>query len=82
MSTTSPTALIELFAEGLEVEPAALSPETRIADVEEWNSIGWLTIMSLVDERLGVQIESKAIRGFQTVQDVIDYLGTKTTVAA
>lgn len=75
-------ALIDLFAEGLEVDASVLSPETRIADVEEWNSIGWLTIMSLVDEQLGVQIESKAIRSFQTVQDVIDYLGTKTSIAA
>ena len=78
----STSDLIELFAEGLEVDASVLSPETRIADVEEWNSIGWLTIMSLIDERLSVQIESKAIRGFQTVQDVIDYLGTKTTVGA
>jgi acyl carrier protein len=70
--------LLELFAEGLEVDASSLSPETRINDVEEWNSIGWLTIMSLVDERLGVQIESKAIRGFQTVQEVIDYLNQKT----
>lgn len=74
--------LIGLFAEALEVEESALSPETRIADVEEWNSIGWLTIMSMVDEQLGVQIESKAIRGFQTVQEVIDYLTAKTGATA
>ena len=74
--------MMELFAEGLEVDASTLTPETRIGDVEEWNSIGWLTIMSLVDERLGVQIESKAIRGFQTVQEVIDYLNQKTSQAA
>ena len=74
--------LVELFAEGLEVDASTLAPDTRIADVEEWNSIGWLTIMSLVDERLGVQIESKAIRSFQTVQDVVDYLSVKTANAA
>ncbi len=80
MATTS-QELVELFAEALEVEPAQLTPETRIADVEEWNSIGWLTIMSLVDERLGVQIESKAIRSFQTVKDVMGYLSAKTAAA-
>ncbi|MBD0320982.1 MAG: acyl carrier protein [Gemmatimonadetes bacterium] len=74
--------MMELFAEGLEVDASSLTPETRIAEVEEWNSIGWLTIMSLVDERLGVQIDSKSIRGFQTVQDVIDYLGGKTASVA
>lgn len=74
--------LIGLFAEALEVDESSLTPETRIADVEDWNSIGWLTIMSMVDEQLGVQIESRAIRGFQTVQEVIDYLNTKTANAA
>ncbi len=79
MSTTS---YLPLFAEALEVDESALSLDTRIEDVEEWNSIGWLTIMSLVDEQLGVQIESKAIRGFKTVRDVVDYLGTKTELVA
>ncbi len=74
--------LVELFAEGLEVDASVLKPETRIADVEEWNSIGWLTIMSMVDEQLGVQIESSAIRGFQTVQDVVTYLAAKTAVTS
>ncbi len=74
--------MMELFAEGLEVDASTLTPQTRIAEVEEWNSIGWLTIMSLVDERMGVQIDSKSIRGFQTAQDVIDYLETKTASTA
>lgn len=78
----STNELLELFAEGLEVDASALSMDTRIADVEEWNSIGWLTIMSLVDERLGVQIESKAIRGFETVQELVDYLNQKAAQAA
>lgn len=75
---TNQQELVELFAEGLEIEPSALEPDTRIEDVEEWNSIGWLTIMSLVDERLGVQIESRAIRSFTTVSDVVEYLRART----
>lgn len=74
--------LIALFAEALEVDESRLSPSTRIADVEEWNSIGWLTIMSLVDERLGVQIESRAIRAFATAQDIIGYLQAKVPAEA
>lgn len=70
--------LLALFAEALEVDVSTLSMDTKIEDVEEWNSIGWLTIMSMVDEQLSVQIESKAIRAFKTVREVVDYLGTKT----
>lgn len=73
MAMTNPE-ILDLLAEGLEVEPGTLTRETRIADVEEWNSIGWLTIMSLVDERMGVEIGSKDIRSFQTAGEVVDYL--------
>jgi len=69
--------LVGLLAEGLEVEPGTLSPDTRIADVDEWTSIGWLSIMSLADERLGVQLDAQAIRGFKTVSDVTQYLQSK-----
>jgi hypothetical protein len=48
----NPQEIIDLFAEGIEVEPSTLTGETVIADVPEWNSLGWLTIMSLLDEKM------------------------------
>ena len=63
--------IIDLFAESIEVEPSALTPETVIADVPEWNSLGWLTIMSLLDERCQIRLAAPQIRGFKTVGDAI-----------
>jgi acyl carrier protein len=63
--------MIVLFAEAIEVEPSMLKPETVIADVPEWNSLGWLTIMSLLDERCEIQLPAKQIRGFTTVEELI-----------
>jgi acyl carrier protein len=70
----NPNELLNLIAEALEVEPGTVTADTRIADVDEWNSIGWLTIMSLVDERLNVQINSKDVRGFKTAGEVVDHV--------
>jgi acyl carrier protein len=70
----NPTEMLNLIAEALEVEPGTITAETKIADVDEWNSIGWLTIMSLVDERLNVQINSKDVRGFKTAGEVVDHV--------
>lgn len=74
--------IINLFAESIEVEPSTLTPETTIADVPEWNSLGWLTIMSLLDERCDVRLTATQIRGFKTVNDamnaVSDQLAAKT----
>jgi acyl carrier protein len=66
--------LLALIAEGLEVEPERITATTVIKDVEEWNSIGWLTIMSLVDERLNVQISSQDVRSFTTAGEVVDHV--------
>ncbi len=74
--------LIQLFTESIEAEPGSLTPETRIADVPDWNSLGWLTVMSELDDRLGIQLGSRDIQGFRTVQDVIDYVSGKTTAAS
>ena len=73
--------LIQLFTESIEAEPGSLTPETRIADVPDWNSLGWLTVMSELDDRLGIQLGSRDIQGFRTVQDVIDYVNGKTAAA-
>jgi acyl carrier protein len=73
--------IIELIAEAIEVEPSALTPETKIAEVPEWTSLGWLTIMSLLDERCSIQLTAAQIRSFKTVSDTIsavsDHLATK-----
>lgn len=63
--------IIDLFAEAIEVEPSTLTPETVIAEVPEWNSLGWLTIMSLLDERCELRLSAPQIRGFKTVCDAI-----------
>jgi acyl carrier protein len=64
--------IIDLFAEGIEVEASTITPETIIAEVPEWNSLGWLTIMSLLDERYDIRLSAPQIRGFKTVGDAIN----------
>lgn len=73
--------IIALCAEAIEVEPAALTPDTLIADVPEWNSLGWLTIMSLLDERCSIQLTATQIRAFKTVNDVVLAVSSKLETA-
>lgn len=73
--------VLELFAEALEVEPGRLSPETRIEDVSEWDSVGWLTLMAAVEERLGVELVAKDVREMKTVDDVLRYIAARTPVS-
>jgi acyl carrier protein len=72
--------MLALFAEGLEVDVSTLSRDTVIADVDDWNSLGWLTIMSLLDEQAGIQLSAEEIRSFRTAGEVMDALSTKLAV--
>jgi acyl carrier protein len=71
--------LLELFAEALEVEPSSLTPDSSISDYAEWNSLAWLTIMSMVDDKYNVQLSATEIRSFKTVQEVIENISGKVT---
>jgi acyl carrier protein len=73
--------LVELFAEALEVDASSIHPGKALADYSEWNSLAWLTIVSLVDERYGVRLTGPEIRSFVTVKDVIDNLTAKVSGA-
>jgi acyl carrier protein len=73
--------LIELFAEALEIEASAIRPEKAIAEYEEWNSLAWLTIMALLDERYNIHLSAEDFRGFVTVQDVVDKITSKASAA-
>lgn len=69
--------LLGLFAEALEADKSSISMETLIADVPEWTSLVWLSIMSLLDERYGVQLSAREIRRFKTAGDVVECISTK-----
>ena len=66
--------IIAIAEEAVDVPPGSFKPDTRISDVEEWTSLAWLGIISLLDERAGVLLDAKMIRQFQTVQNVIDWV--------
>lgn len=73
--------LIELFAEALEIKASLIQPDKPVADYAEWNSLAWLTIVSLLDERYGIRLTGEEVRGFVTVRDVIENITAKTSVA-
>jgi len=72
---------LTLFTEALEESPGFISMDTVIADVPEWTSLVWLTIMSMLDEKYNVQLSTKEIRSFKTVKDAADLLMAKVEVA-
>jgi|GEM_PF-2059419 acyl carrier protein len=73
--------LVVIFADALEIEVSAIDPEKAIAEYPDWNSLAWLTIMSLLDERSGLRLTGKEIPTFVYVKDVIDNIKAKACVS-
>ena len=65
---------IELLTEMLEVDEGTIKPETKLADIEEWDSIAKLSIIVLMDEEFGKALKGDELNHFATVQDILDYM--------
>lgn len=66
---------IEKFAEVLEIEEISeLQESTEFRSLEEWDSLVYLNIISMLEEEYDVQIENVAFKRLRTLGDIIDYV--------
>lgn len=62
---------IELLAEALEREDE-IKMEDEFRNYDEWSSIAYLSVIAMMDEEYGVQIEETDFKKLRTVQAVYD----------
>ncbi len=62
--------LVMLINEALEVE--SIDEESKFSDIPEWDSLGQLAILSVLDDRLGGRISG--IRDFVSAKSVKELL--------
>lgn len=55
----------------MELDEGALAPETRLEDIDEWDSLSALSFVVLLGDEFDRQISGKEIREFQTVGDMM-----------
>lgn len=65
---------IALLEDMLELEANTLTPETTLADVDEYDSMAKLSLIVLMDEECGKKLTGEQIRTFKTVKDVLDFM--------
>lgn len=58
----------------LEVEPGELDKESSPDNVPTWDSMGWLSLIAMIDEELGVILENRSLKTVRTLGDIIDLL--------
>lgn len=73
---------VENFEEAVEdIEPGSLSGETRYRELEEWDSLAVLTVVSMVDAEYGKRINAKSLKRHDTLADLYqsEILGSSTS---
>ena len=60
----------ELLSEALDVEMSEIYSETLLSDLEEWDSIGQLSFIGLLDDRFGGSVDVEKLEECHTCADL------------
>lgn len=62
--------LIEGLREALELEGKEIQLSDNFRNYDEWNSLGQLSLIAMLDENFGVTIEDEVFKNLVTVEDL------------
>lgn len=65
---------MELIAEILDVDVEDISPETVLAEIDEWDSVAALSFIAMMDDEFGKEVKGAQIKQFVTIQDALDIM--------
>jgi acyl carrier protein len=65
---------LALIAEALDVEKELIQPKTQLEELEEWDSMGVIAVISMLDKRYKVQLKADQIKALKTVNDILEYM--------
>ena len=65
---------LELLEEILEADEGTLKVEDRLEDIDEWDSMSKLYLVSYVKKEMNKRLSVDEIKNLKTVQDICDYL--------
>lgn len=62
---------IKIIEEIMDLNEGALTPETTLKDIEEWDSVAFLSFIAMMDDEFGKTIKGSVIREQKTVADLM-----------
>lgn len=62
---------IAILEELMEVDEGTLNPETLLSNIEEWDSVSFLSFMAMMDEKFGKTVTGSKIKTKETVGDLM-----------
>ena len=68
------TDFAELFEE---TDTALFRPATKFRDIEEWSSLGALSVIAMADEKYNVRLTGDDLRNSSTIEDLFNLVRNK-----
>ena len=65
---------LELISDALEVELSDLSFQSKLEEVDEWDSIGQLAFIGLLDENLSIDIDVEKMLECATISQLFEFV--------
>lgn len=65
---------LDLIAEALDADGELVKPDTILENLEEWDSMGIIAIISMLDKKYKVQLNADQIKALKTVSDILEYM--------
>jgi acyl carrier protein len=67
--------ILEEIEDMLMLESGELELEKSLEDYEDWDSMGYLTLIAMFDSKLGKKLDIATIKEFKTPNDIINHAG-------
>jgi acyl carrier protein len=64
----------EVLAEAIQVPIESISPELAFGDLPEWDSLGHMEVMMLLEERFGIEINADTIAQLISIPEICAHL--------
>lgn len=62
---------IAILEELMELDEGTLTQETLLSNIEEWDSVSFLSFMAMMDEKFGKTVTGSEIKAKETVGDLM-----------
>lgn len=65
---------LALIADAVDADEELIKPETILAELEEWDSMAVIAVISMLDKKYKIQLRADQIKSLKTVNDVLGYM--------
>lgn len=69
--------VVEFADQFNETDPSEIDAETAFHDLDEWSSLIALSVMNMVEKKLGKQLNFKEMKAMVTVRQLFEYIQSK-----